>query len=83
MAKRGCSFETYRKRSIKHAVKKLDPKAAKQLIRAFEATHCMDLYGGELETYLAVIADRLEAANKKIEKLDGIIFDFKKKVAEL
>jgi hypothetical protein len=78
MAKRIVSFETYRKRNITHAANKLYPEAAKALKRAFAATNCMDIYGGELHTYLNVIADRLESANAHTTKMKEFIGDAKK-----
>lgn len=63
------SFETYCKRSINHAVKKLSSEVAKEVKRAFKATNCSDIYGGELATYIAVIAQTLEEQNEAIAKL--------------
>jgi hypothetical protein len=82
-SKRPVSFETYCKRNVKFAANKLPPEAREPFLRAFKATNCADLYGGELETYLSVIAQRLETANNKVEKFNGILFEFKKRVADL
>ncbi len=63
------SFETYCKRSISHAVKKLPPEVAKEVKRAFKAVNCSDIYGGELAVYISVIAQTLEDQNETIAKL--------------
>jgi len=83
MSKRPVSFETYCKRNVTHAAKKLSPEAGQQLIRAFKATHTMDIYGGELDKYLAVIACRLEDADKRIEEFKTKIAKFKESVEDL
>lgn len=78
-----CSFETYCKRTINHAAKKLYPEAAKALKRAFEAAHCSDIYGGELHTYLNVIADQLENANSRVAKMKELINSVKKSLEKI
>ena len=52
------------------AVKQLpNESSAKALKRAFKAANCSDIYGGELATYLNVIAQTLENQNETIAKL--------------
>lgn len=83
MAKRTVSFDTYCKRNINFAAKKLYPEAGEALKRAFEAANCMDLYGGELHTYLNVIADRLGDANRRISKLEELIDNTRKALGKI
>lgn len=83
MAKRPVSFETYCKRNVKFAAKKLPEEAREPFLRAFAATNCADLYGGELHTYLSVIAQVLEAKTERVEKFNNILFEFKKRMEQL
>ena len=53
-------------KTIKDAVK--DIRGGKYIVRAFTATRESDLFMGNLEDYLRVIAVRLEAQNKIIER---------------
>jgi len=69
----GIPWDDYQKRTIKDAVAELPESIANPIIRAFKATNAMDVYGGVLEQYLAVIAQRLEDQTKKMEELGGII----------
>lgn len=54
-------------RTINYAVKNLPKDIAHQIKRAFKATGCLDVYGGNLQQYLMVIAQMLEAKNKQLE----------------
>jgi len=69
MPNRTVSFETYCKRNINHAVKGLPKGVADQIKRSFKAARCADIYGGELETYLGVIAQTLERKNETVREL--------------
>jgi len=69
----GIPWDDYQKRTIKDAVAELPESIANPIIRAFKATNAMDVYGGVLEQYLAVIAQRLEDQTKKTEELGGLI----------
>lgn len=79
-AERRVSFETYYKRNVNFAAKKLYPEAGKALKLAFRATHCADLYGGELHAYLNVIAQQLEAKNEREKKFKNLLSEIKKKI---
>jgi hypothetical protein len=55
---------------VKYAAKKLkNEEAGEQLIRAFKATRASDIYDGNLEMYLMVIAQTLEDRTFQLEEL--------------
>ena len=56
-------------KTINHAVKNLPKGIAHQIKRAFEATGCLDIYGGNLQQYLMIIAQVLEIKNKQLAVL--------------
>jgi len=60
--------------TIKDAVKNI--KGGKYIVRAFAATRESDLFMGNLEDYLRVIALRLEAHAKMIKRYDQTIENF-------
>jgi hypothetical protein len=55
-------------KTIKDAAKKI--KGGEYLIRAFAATRESDLFNGDIEKYLKIIAVRLEAQNLLIKKYE-------------
>ena len=54
-------------KTINHAIKNLPKDIAHQIKRAFKATGCLDIYGGNLFQYLMIIAQVLETKNKQLE----------------
>ena len=81
MTKRAVSFETYCKRNINYAVQKLSSDVAKEIKRAFEATNCSDIYGGDLATYISVIAQVLERRNEEIAELKKYTEEYIKEIS--
>jgi len=65
-------------RTAKLAASKLPEKSREAFLRAWKAAHCMDLYGGRLEEYLQIIAQRLEQKTEQMEKLKGVIEEAQK-----
>ena len=67
-------------RTVNFAAKKLPENARKPFLRAWEAANCMDLYDGNLATYLNVIAQSLERRNEERKVLESIADDIHKKL---
>ena len=76
-------WEKYTKRSIKDAVKGVPEPLGDLIVRAFNAAHCMDIYGGDLKQYLTVIAQQLESKSKQLEILQVSIADLAKRSKDL
>lgn len=62
--------------TIKDAVKGI--KGGQYIIRAFQATRESDLFMGDLEKYLEIIAVRLEAQNELIKMNNQVVDSFNK-----
>ena len=60
-------------KTIMDAVRDLQPDVRIAVIRAWNATGCMDLYGGELAQYIHVISCQLELRNRRVAALSDII----------
>lgn len=71
------------RKKIENAEEELTPEAKEQLIRAFKATRTLDVYGGDLTQYLAVIATSLENVNAQIKEYKAKIAKFKSDVDNL
>ena len=69
-------------RTVNFAVKKLPEKAKRPFLRAWAAAGCMDLYDGNLATYLSVIAQVLERRNEERSVLKNIGEEIRKKLKE-
>ncbi len=62
-------------KTVKDAAKQLPEKAQEQFLRAWDAANCMDLHNGNLDQYLAVIAQMLEAKTKQAGKIEKALGD--------
>jgi hypothetical protein len=61
------------KKNIKAAIKKLPKDSQQSFLELWEETGIMDLYDGDLKTYIEVITSVLTSRNNKISQLKDII----------
>ncbi len=61
-------------KTIRYAVKRqFNEECQEALIDAFSAAHCLDLYDGDLKSYIEMIASRLRTSAARIEKLEATL----------
>ena len=70
-------------RTANWAAKKLPEKARPGFLRAWKACGCMDLYDGNLATYLRVIAQVLERRNEQHEEFKKLANDIKNRIKHI
>jgi len=70
-------------RTVNFAAKKLPEKARPAFLRAWKACGCMDLYDGNLDTYLRVIAQVLERRNEQKEEFKKLANDIQNRIKHI
>lgn len=70
-------------RTANWAAKRLPEKARPEFLRAWKACGCMDLYDGNLATYLRVVAQVIERHNEDREELKKLSKTIQKKLRDL
>jgi hypothetical protein len=60
------------KRGLEKAAAQLPPEIRAAFRRAFKATGVMDLYDGDLASYLTVIASTIEHDKKRIKRFEQV-----------
>jgi hypothetical protein len=61
------------KKNIKAAIKKLPTDSRQSFLKLWEETGIMDLYDGDLKTYIEAITSVLVSRNNQISQLKGTV----------
>lgn len=69
-------------RTIHHAIKDLPPRQQQALLRLWKCAKVADLYDGDLNIYLEVIATQFEESRSSVKALVRVIEKIRKLVYE-
>lgn len=70
-------------KTVKNAVTMLPEKCRGPFLRAWKSANCMDLYSGELEAYLQIIAQVMEDRQERLDSIKKAFATLLQEVKEL